>query len=41
MKINKEIMDSIMNEGKIVGEEHTTTADGIKVDCWVFMNVEA
>lgn len=34
MTINKEIMDSITNEGKVVWEEHTTTVEGIKVDCY-------
>lgn len=34
MTINKNIMDSIMANGTVVWEDHTTSAEGIKVDCY-------
>lgn len=33
--INKEVMDTVMAEGKVVWEDHSKTADGIDVDCYI------
>jgi hypothetical protein len=34
MTINKELMDDIMKDGKIVWEDHTKSIEGIVVDCY-------